>query len=238
MATLMVAMSFSRKPANDGNLTVIFDHYVGDSLLRLDDKLYKNEIGQSFSVTKFKYYVGNICLKKAGGGKVSFQKYYLINEEEVETKKIDLDVQKGVYTGIDFIIGVDSIDNCSGAQSGALDPVNAMFWAWNTGYIFLKMEGKASASTSPGHIYEYHIGGYRQPYNCVRHVSLTFNKPLEMATTSNKAMHIKADAGKILGGDNNIDFSKLSSVTDFHNSTVIADNYAEMFSILAISNGK
>jgi hypothetical protein len=29
-----------------------------------------------------------------------------------------------------------------------------------------------------------------------------------------------------------IDLSKLSSVTDFHNATTIADNYSDMFSIM------
>ena len=142
-------------------------------------------------------------------------------------------VPDGEYTGISFIIGVDSLHNCSGAQAGALDPVNAMFWTWNTGYIFLKLEGKSPASKSPGNIFEYHIGGYKQPTNCIRQVSLAFKAPLKLNSSHLEVeLHIKADAAEVLKTPTTIDISQLSSVTDFHNATTIADNYADMFSVI------
>ena len=233
MASLGLAMSFTYKPVEKEKLTVIFDHYVGDRLLQFDSVNYKNELGQAYIVTKFKYYIGNIRLKKRNGGTVAFKDYYLINEEEEGSKKIVLEKLPGEeYTGIEFIIGVDSLHNCSGAQSGALDPVNGMFWTWNSGYIFLKLEGKSAASKSPGHVFEYHIGGYKQPANCIRKISLHFSKPMQAG--SMKELHIKADIAEILKAKTVIDFSKYSSVTDFHNATMIADNYMNMFSITDI----
>jgi hypothetical protein len=233
--TAVNAMSFTGKHAGNGGLIVSFENYVGDRLLQFDTVLYKNEAGQSFTITKFKYYIGNIRLKKAGGGAITYNDYYLVNEEEPASKKISLDnVPAGEYTGIEFIIGVDSLHNCSGAQSGALDPVNAMFWAWNTGYIFLKLEGKSSASKSPGNIFEFHIGGYRQPYNCIRKVSLNFTQPVTISPAASKELHIKTDVAELFKTPVSIDLSKLSSVTDFHNSTTIADNYMDMFSVLSI----
>jgi len=236
MAAIMVAMSFTGIPSSKNKISVFFDHYVGDSLLQLDARVYKNDLGQPYTITKLRYYIGHIRLEKASGKKVFFDDYYLIDEEEEQSKKIIKDdVPTGTYTSMSFTIGVDSADNCSGAQSGALDPVNAMFWAWNTGYIFLKLEGKAPASQSPCHIFEYHIGGYRQPYNCVRYVTLKFSTPLTVSNAGeNKEIHIKADIAEILKNPVNIDFSKLSSVTDFHNATTIADNYKDMFSISKI----
>jgi len=232
MATLGVAMSFTNKAA-EGKLTLVFDHYVGNQLLQFDSVNYKNGAGQSYIVTKFKYYIGNIRLKRKNAKDISFEDYYLINEEEEESKKIMLEqIPHGEYTGIEFIIGVDSLHNCSGAQSGALDPVNAMFWAWNSGYIFLKLEGKSSASKSPGNIFEYHIGGYKQPANCIRTIKLDFSKPL--SAEKMKELHIKVDIAQMLKAKTIVDFSKLSSVTDFHNATTIADNYAEMFSIASV----
>ena len=205
MATLWVAMSFTTRPSG-GKLTVVFDHYVGDQLLQLDTATYTNALGQPFTITKFKYYIGNIRLRKAGGDVVAFDDYHLIDEEEAPSKKISLDIPAGEYNGIDLIVGVDSLHNCSGAQSGALDPVNAMFWAWNTGYIFLKLEGKSPASSSPGHVFEYHIGGYKQPANCIRHVSLSFAQPFTMENAGSKELHLKADAAEILKTPKAIDF--------------------------------
>ena len=229
------AISFTGKPNSEGKFSIIFHNYVGDQVLQFDTVLYKNELGQSFCITKFKYYIGNIRLKKTNGSELTYDDYYLINEEEPTSKKINLDnIPAGEYSGIDFIIGVDSVHNCSGAQSGALDPINAMFWAWNTGYIFLKLEGKSSASKSPGNIFEFHIGGYKQPSNCIRSVSLTFEHPIMITPANNKELHIKADAAEILKTPTTIDLSIRSSVTDFHNATTIADNYMDMFSVLSI----
>ena len=233
MATLWVAMSFTTRPSG-GKLSIVFDHYLGDKPLLLDTVTYNTALGQPFTVTKFKYYIGNIHLRKVSGDEVVFEDYYLIDEEEDQSKRINIDLPAGEYSGIDFIIGVDSLHNCSGAQSGALDPVNAMFWAWNTGYIFLKLEGKSPASKSPGNVFEYHIGGYRQPANCIRHVSLSFTQPLAMAHMCNRELRLKADASEVLKTPTSIDISALSSVTDFHNATTIADNYMDMFSVLSV----
>ena len=56
--------------------------------------------------------------------------------------KLELaDIPNGEYTKVNYTIGVDAARNTEGAQDGALDLVNGMFWSWNTGYIFMKMEG-------------------------------------------------------------------------------------------------
>ncbi len=227
IAALVAAMSFT---APTGSVTITFSNYVGSSLLKLDSAIYKNELGQSYTVSKFKYYVGNIQLKKADGTKYVSDKYYLINEEEAASKQITLsNVPEGNYTSISFILGVDSLHNCSGAQTDALDPVNAMFWTWNTGYIFLKMEGKSPVSTQPGHLLEFHIGGYMQPNNCIRTINLPIKNGMQVVEKT--MLHIKANVSDLFKTPTSIDFSKISSVTDFHNATTIANNYADMFSI-------
>ncbi len=236
---LGATMSFviMRHSIAKGNLNIHFENYVGDSLLKLNTINYKNEAGQVYTISKFKYYIGNIHLKKAdGSGYTLPQEYFLINEENLSSKEIVLkDVPEGSYTSVNFIVGVDSIHNCSGAQSGALDPVNAMFWAWNTGYVFLKIEGYSDASKSPGHILEFHIGGFKAPANCIRKIGLDLgNKGLNVASGKDASLSIKADVSEAFKSPVAIDFSKISAVTDFHNSTMMADNYADMFSILAV----
>ena len=41
-----------------------------------------------------------------------------------------------------------------------------------------------------------------------------------------------ADILKMLKAPVAVDFARLSSVTDFHNATIIADNYKNMFAVL------
>ncbi len=238
IAAIMVAMSFKSIPAQT-KLIIRFENYVGDKKLSLDTPTYVNGLGQIFTVTNFKYYISNI--KLTGSDSKVYSKedgYYLIKADDETTWKAELDdVPPGSYSSISFTIGVDSLHNCSGAQSGALDPINGMFWTWNTGYIFMKLEGKSPASKQPGHIFEYHIGGYKEPTNFIRNTSLTFPKePMKINPGKVTTLYIKTDVAKVLQGKNEIDFSKLSSVTDFHNSDKIADNYVNMFSIIRISN--
>jgi hypothetical protein len=236
MAALVAAMSFRYIPVRTG-LTIHINNYVGDRLLALDTATYRNELGQSFTVTNFKYYISGIKLKdKNGKERYVHEGYYLIKQDDDASHMIQLDyVPEGEYTDMEFTLGVDSLHNCSGAQSGALDPANGMFWAWNTGYIFLKLEGKAPESRSPGRIFEYHIGGYKAPANCIRDIKLSMaSKPLLIGTDKNPHMYIRADVQEVLRTPTTIDFTKLSSVTDFHQAPVIADNYKDMFRIFGI----
>jgi hypothetical protein len=234
----VISTCFSIIETDNGKLIIDLNHFIGNQKLIFDTVLYKNELNQTYSVTNFKYYISNIRLKKQDGKEEFFPNYFLINEEDVTSKQIVLNnVSVGDYTSISFMIGVDSLHNCSGAQSGALDPANAMFWAWNSGYIFLKLEGKASASNSPGHIFEYHIGGYKQPSNCIRTVALPLDK-INITSHKVSTLSLKVDASEIIKSPVSIDFSKLSSVTDFHNATTIADNYSDMFSVIKVFNEK
>ncbi|HTB06757.1 MAG TPA: MbnP family protein [Bacteroidia bacterium] len=229
IAVLVAAMSFIAKPHS--TFTIHFNNYVGNEILELDSTTYKNALGQTYTVSKFKYYIGNISLKNKNGKEFNSSEYFLVNEEDPPSKQITLaNVPDGDYTSISFMLGVDSMHNCSGAQEGALDPINAMFWAWNTGYIFLKMEGKSSLSKSPGNLLEFHIGGYKAPYNCIRTITLTLSKNTIVGDKS-ASINIKTDLSELFKTPTIIDFSKLSSVTDFHNATTIANNYSDMFSI-------
>ncbi len=233
-ALLFITTSFTT-PVEKAKLFIHIEHYAGMQPLQMDTVYYKNELGQTFTVSRFRYYLSNIKLKKTDGTEVNLPGYFLVDEADPESKSITLShVPEGNYHALSFTIGVDSLHNCSGAQSGALDPVNGMFWTWNTGYIFMKMEGHADASTSPGHIFEYHIGGYMAPNNCIRKAELDFGKKgLTIYDNKDNGIAIKADVLQLLKTPTTIDFSRLSSVTDFHNATIIADNYADMFTINA-----
>ena len=99
-----------------------------------------------------------------------------------------------------------------------------MFWAWNSGYIFLKMEGISPASNSTGKRLEFHIGGYKVPNNCIKLIGLQLKQVI--GTGRDNVIKIKVDESHLFSGVNPVDFSKISSVTDFHHAKAIA---AELF---------
>jgi hypothetical protein len=213
-------------------LNLVLEHVVDERALYLDTAVYYNALHQPFSISKCKYYIGNPVLLAAAGPDFHTNTYFLADVEVVPTLTFPLEkIPPGKYQALQFTLGVDSLHNCSGVQSGALDPENAMFWAWNTGYIFLKLEGMAPASKSPGHFFEYHIGGYKAPNNCIRTITLPFQQALELAPGDQAELRLKVNIAEILRTPNTIDFATHSAITDFHHAHLIADNYVDMFSI-------
>lgn len=76
------------------------------------------------------------------------------------------------YDELQFSIGIDSTTNALGALGGALDPINGMYWTWQSGYIHFKLEGKRKRGTDKAQNFQYHIGGYQHPYNTCRSIRL------------------------------------------------------------------
>lgn len=221
-------------PENGNELQINFRHFVGSDSLIFKTKEYVNELGQKYTVTKFKYYISNIQLINDSGKVFSSEEYFLINEDEPQSKGFSVkDVPPGNYKTLSFIIGVDSLRNCSGLQEGALDPVKGMFWAWNTGYIFLKLEGASESSTAQGGIFEYHIGGFKEPVNAIRKISLEMDSLIfSDEVPDSKKIFIKADISQILKQPVSIDFSTMPVVSDMTNAELVANNYSDMFSLI------
>ena len=65
---------------------------------------------------------------------------------------------------------------CLPALSGDLDPAKGMYWAWQSGYINMKMEGKSSSCKTRKNQFQFHIGGYLKPNNALRIVTLNLSK--------------------------------------------------------------
>jgi hypothetical protein len=130
-------------------------------------------------------------------------------------------------------VGVDSTRNVSGAQTGALDPTNGMFWTWNTGYIFAKLEGRSPSSAAPFQKLTHHIGGFRTGENAIRKITLAM--PFEIGRA--KELVINADVQKWFDGPHQISIASNASVMSPGGVALkIADNYASMFSVNKVVN--
>lgn len=200
---------------------------------------YVNANNDTFSVTTLKYYISNIKLKRSDGSYYKVpESYFLINAADtINTCKITLkNIPQDNYIAMDFIIGVDSTRNCSGAQTGALDPLNDMFWSWNQGYIFFKFEGFTSSVPNFGiHNVTYHIGGFLAPYNLIRSTSLPFTTTsLTVDADHVSKIYLKANLLEAFRNQNVIDFATTYAVTAGPGAKQIANNYANMFSVAAI----
>jgi hypothetical protein len=167
----MCSFSFAQ-PVKRGTLKVTFVQTANGKDIVLRDSVYTNAFGETYSVNKLKYYVSNFSVP--GSAQVTENDpYHLVNALEESINSFDIQLAAGTYQNIEFLLGVDSARNCSGAQSGALDPMNDMFWTWNSGYVMFKMEGSSPASNADLQRIEHHIGGYKGPYNVITPIKLS-----------------------------------------------------------------
>lgn len=199
---------------------------------------YINSSGESYQVDVCKFYVSNIRVIGTGGQSASEKEsYHLVDHANPESRELKLMLARGTYTQLEFMIGVDSLRNVSGAQTNALDPMLGMFWTWNSGYIFAKLEGRSPVSTAPRQAFTYHIGGFRTGENALRRILLTMPaaKPIQVGKTS--LVVIDVDLSKWFDATHTISIAREASVmTPGVAAMKIADNYATMFSLTNVIN--
>ncbi|MBS1588631.1 MAG: hypothetical protein JST52_03355 [Bacteroidetes bacterium] len=213
-----------------GKLKISIQNMAGTEKLKLDSAWYKTEHGDSLKAWEFKYYFTNIELLKDSTEFREKESYYLVNERQDASKSWIIDsIPTGTYTKIRFLIGVDEARNTSGAQTGALDPGNGMFWDWNSGYIMAMFEGISPSAPSP---ISYHITGFSDLNSVLRTVTLTFPTPITIKAGSTPNLHLKADLLEWFKTPYTIDVATLPVITTAGASAMrMANNYADMFSI-------
>ena len=205
-------------------------------------KMYKNSFAEEFSVKTFKFYLHGIELENTQTNVISrIDKdiHYLISISNPGAAAIQLLLTPGVYDRINFIIGVDSIRNMSGAQTGALDPAQGMFWTWSTGYIMAKLEGTSPVAATPNNVIEYHIGGFKAGESAIRKVSLDFPtlQKLTLKQGVQGSINITANINRWFNSVHTVRISdKAVSMTPGALAKQIADNYSNMFTVVEIVN--
>lgn len=164
------------------------------------------------------------------------ESYHLADAKDPASLSFSYPVKAGEYNELFFLLGVDSLRNCSGAQTGALDPMNDMFWTWNSGYVMAKLEGISPASTALNQRMEYHIGGYRGKDNVVQKINLLTPSPIIVREGKTTEVIIETDISKWWQPQNRVTITETPAcATPGQLAKRIAANYRNMFSIQTIS---
>lgn len=122
------------------------------------DKTYLLNDSTALRISQFKFYVQ--ADPKKGG-----QAIYLI--DAAERSSWQWETQHAVLQ-----IGLSPALQTSGVFIGALDPINGMYWAWNTGFIAVKCVGEILAlKNGDSQKFEYHLGAYQAPFTCITTLS-------------------------------------------------------------------
>ena len=166
------------------------------------------------------------------------ESYFLINQAVDSSRVCKLSgIPPGTYDHISFMIGVDEKRNTSGAQTGVLDPVNAMFWDWSSGYIMAMMEGDSPQAVNTFGILGFHIAGYSGQYATQRMVTLKLPDPITVREGALPLIYINADLLEWFKTPNTIQFGQYGVIVDAGaRAAMIADNYMDMFSVDHVEN--
>ncbi|GAB4331540.1 MAG: hypothetical protein OHK0038_06490 [Flammeovirgaceae bacterium] len=231
-------------PNEKGEIVIEFDNIVGYKDLILSNGSYTNSSNESFSITTLQYYISNIKLKNANGTEYVVpqdESYFLVREHVEESREIKLQVPEGDYTEITFMIGVDSLRNTMdvSARKGVLDigdenTGKSMYWSWNSGYIFYKIEGTSPQSPLDNNIFFYHVGGfggYSSPtVNNIRTQKLSFGTDKAMVRhDKTPTVHLTMDVLKVFDGTTKISIAANPSSHFSSWSSNVANNYLNAF---------
>ncbi|MDN4165418.1 hypothetical protein QWY31_07890 [Cytophagales bacterium LB-30] len=240
------------EPNEVGSLSIEFEHLVGGSPFDLDNE-YQRANGETFSVSTLNYYVSNIILSKEDGSTFVVpqeKSYFLIRNHTPETCLITLDsIPADTYTGIAFTIGVDSLRSVSdiSKRTGVLDPAQneGMYWTWNSGYIFFMMEGissEAPEDPTGTRAFRFHIGGFggyeSATLNNLKDINLSIHHGEGAIVRKEKQpkIHLIVDVLKVLDGLEDVSLEENATVMFNPYSSVIAENYTQLFTLDHIHN--
>lgn len=241
-------------PGTTGTISVEFDNVANGNTLVLGQD-YTNANGDVMNFSMFNYYVSNFSLVKSDGSIYVVPKdscYFLIKEAGGENQEIELkNIPLGDYKEIRFIVGVDSLKSISPVSErvGVLDPAGDggdMYWAWNSGYIFVKVEGTSPSApldaASNTNKFRYHIGlfgGLNSPtLNNIKNFAVS-DVDGDLATVRSNIspnFHLKVDIMEMFKNPTTVKVADNPSVMASPYSKTIADNYANMIKLDHIHN--
>ncbi len=169
----LACLSFQIKK-NQKDVTVLLHLNFNNEPLVLKDKKYVTKTKDTVIITKLKFYLSNVVLELGDGIQYKESKsVHLVDAETLSSLEFNLkNVPDIKIKKIRFNIGIDSLNNVSEKFDGDLDPINGMYWAWNTGYINMKLEGKSSSCVNVKKEFQFHIGGYLQKQNAIQVIEI------------------------------------------------------------------
>jgi hypothetical protein len=122
----------------------------------------------------FRFYISNLTLKHQDQIVWRFQEQaVLMDLSNSTTLKLDVEIEdKITFDSFQFGLGIDSVTNVAGVHGGDLDPTKGMYWAWQSGYINAKFNGRYSSESHPTKEFQFHLGGFLSPFNAYQKISL------------------------------------------------------------------
>ena len=185
-------------------------------------KQYPVSEKDTLTIDFLKFYISDITFLKEGTqvGK-SKEKHHLIDAQHSLIYKALCTIKNKNFDTITFLVGLDSKTQEKGIQGGVLDPTNQMYWTWQNGFINFKLEGESSLCTTRKNKFQFHVGGFQEPYATSQEVSLKAKGAMPLL--------IKVEVASFF---NAIDISQTNTVTSPNkNAVMVSKVLPNLFSV-------
>jgi uncharacterized small protein (DUF1192 family) len=237
--------------ATDGALSLNAGLVFGNAPFALD-QTFTTAGGDSLKFTELRYWLSNVRLRKQDGTKVALaNSYHLL--EVIKAQAVDgtsspvtlpahrreqvdmVAVPAGVYTGIEFSVGVDPTYNDDlSRQAGELHVLKNMTsstWMWFTSYIFTKTKGQYVKADGGTDTFTWETGTNAN----YRTVNLDFTAPVTVNSQKQVKVNLRADVAALFTS-----LSPRTTPTINANSaterTTLSDGFKSMFSLVSVEN--
>lgn len=198
----------------------------------LYDSVYHSSASRAFTVTDFRYYLSNITAIRDDDTGLDLSCSAML----VEPQKREYDpgrLPAGSYKALRFTLGLDSaVNHGDPTLFAAGHPLSiqtpSMHWDWNSGYIFMKLEGMADTTKTgrgaPITKFFYHIGMDR-----MKRV-ITVQTRFSIGSSSKNSVPLKFDIAEIFAV---IDLKSETATHTIDNEPLagrMADSWQQAFS--------
>ncbi len=217
----------SPSPVKEKQITIHFNHLTNGHLLKKEENFIVSS-GDTVSIHKLKYYISHLQLQNDKGFFTEYPGIFLIDAFGADS--IVAKFPEANYTAMKFILGVDSALHMQGVQEGALDPLNDMYWAWNTGYVNFKLEGNSQQAKTDLHRIEYHIGGFAGKQKTMQEIEINF--PVKADLHLENELFVQVNMERLWDSSKRISITNLPIVIRPGNDAVkVSGQFAGLFSM-------
>lgn len=194
---------------------------------------YLTEEGDSIIFDFVRYWIGGIeFVSEVDSVWVEAPYYRLIEQTGTSNKNsFTLQIPEGHYKSMRFVVGVKPNQNSSlDSIVGELNPTIGMSWNWNTGYIFMKNEGKFyNSSNSEWETFKYHLGMNEN----LQTVTLPLDNSTHIHADKSYELNINYHAFKIFSEPNVMDLQAFPTlmVGPADQTARASENYGKAFEL-------
>lgn len=220
------------------SLSLAFTPSVGGSNFSFG-ATYTTTGGVRYNLSMYRFYVSNINLIKEDGSNYPITGKYLLVQPNVPTYDLGK-VPVGNYKGLTFDVGIDSLTNH--ADPTKYDVGNplaiqspAIHWSWNTGYIFMMVEGTVDTTVAQNDVQTFgsfsksmffHIG--TDPLR--RKIDLSTSS-FKVESGNAKIVYLVSDVNKLFHNVNLKSENQSHTMGSFNLAKRVADNIPTLFTI-------